>query len=149
MSRDRDATGRPRNARNRDELGRPLPRDAGGHPPGEPPALPPEEALSRGESLLRENRPFYAHEVFEAVWKSSEDEDRDVWRGLAQLAVALTHRQRHNVKGAGALFARAAATLQPWSGQTPHGIAVDVLRGWCADAAVDPETAGDPPPLRG
>ena len=40
-SRDRDDTGRPRNARARDSTGRPLPRDATGANPEDPPALPP------------------------------------------------------------------------------------------------------------
>ena len=148
MSRDRDATGRPRNARARDEHGRPLPREQAGIAATDPPALPPDEALRVAQSLLRDDRPFFAHEVLEAVWKATGAGDRELWRGLAQLAVAMTHRQRGNVKGARALFARAAATLQPWAGQTPHGVAVDTLRAWCLEAAANPQGVADPPALR-
>jgi len=44
--RDRDAAGRPRNARPRDELGRPLPREAAGESP-----LPDEQALAPDAAL--------------------------------------------------------------------------------------------------
>src|SRR6266511_3223329 len=51
--RDRDAAGRPRNARPRDELGRPLPHDATGVA-GVPDelALPPDESLAEAQRLL-------------------------------------------------------------------------------------------------
>jgi uncharacterized protein len=148
VSRDRDAAGRPRNARPRDATGRPLPRDASGPPPvDDAPALNPADALVVGESLLRDGHPFAAHEVFEAVWKATSDQERGVFRGLAQLAVAMTHRQRRNVKGARALFARAAATLDPWDAVEPYGVAVRSVRTWCAAAADDPDAAGDPPTL--
>ncbi len=49
--RDRDGAGRPRNARPRDELGRPLPHDAAGVA-GRPDdlALPPDESLAERNS---------------------------------------------------------------------------------------------------
>lgn len=148
MTRDRDASGRPRNARPRDATGRPLPRDGSGEPPVDTPALPPTQALATAQSLLDDGRAFTAHEVLEAVWKSTSGDERALWRGLAQLAVALTHRQRGNMIGASALFARAAATLHPWAGRRPHGINVDALRSWCRQAA-DGTTDAGPPPLVG
>ena len=71
-SRDRDSSGRPRNARPRDELGRPL-------PPGAPGAdripddlsLPPAESLALAQQLLDRGRAFQAHEVLEASWKQA------------------------------------------------------------------------------
>ena len=54
----------------------------------------PAEAAVLGGSLLAEGRPFHAHEVFEAAWKSAPDADRELWRGLAQIAVGLTHARR-------------------------------------------------------
>jgi hypothetical protein len=136
VTRDRDERGRPRNARPRDPLGRPLARDADAPAPVEPPPLPPEEALRSAESLLREGAAFRAHEVLEAVWKSTAV-DRELWRGLAQLAVGVTHRQRGNDRGANALFARAATTLTPYAGRRPHGVEVDALLRWLAAAPTD------------
>lgn len=151
--RDRDATGRARNARPRDELGRPLARDAASTPPGaDPPPLPPQEALAAAQELLDAGRPFEAHEVLEAVWKAPETPatDRELWRGLAQLAVGVTHQRRGNTAGASALLRRAAETLATHVGERPHGVAVDALRDWAEAAAAAPADAGatQPPPLR-
>jgi uncharacterized protein len=135
LSRDRDATGRPRNARPRDELGRPLPHDGGTAEP-DPPALPPAEALAEAQRLLDDGRPFRAHEVLEAVWKeTSQPADRELWRGLAQLAVGLTHHSRGNATGAASLLRRSAENLVPYSGSSPYGVAVDELRTWAQRAA--------------
>ena len=103
--RDRDSAGRPRNARARDELGRPLPRNATSAA-GDVPQIPddlvvtPAEATALGGGMLAEGRPFHAHEVFEAAWKSSSGPERELWRGLAQIAVGLTHARRGNARGA-------------------------------------------------
>jgi hypothetical protein len=68
-ARDRDATGRARSDRPRDELGRPLPRSATSDVPRLPDHLvvTAAEAAELGDRLLREGRPFHAHEVFEAA----------------------------------------------------------------------------------
>ncbi len=108
--RDRDAAGRARNARPRDELGRPLPRSAAGDVPRVPDDLTvsPAEAAELGGRLLASGRPFHAHEVFEAAWKSVPGPERELWRGLAQIAVGLTHAGRGNATGAAALLRRGA-----------------------------------------
>jgi hypothetical protein len=111
-TRDRDPRGRARNARPRDELGRPLPRSAA--PADDVTAIPddlrvtPAEAADLGGRLLAEGRPFHAHEVFEAAWKSTPAPGRELWRGLAQIAVGLTHARRGNARGAVALLRRGA-----------------------------------------
>jgi hypothetical protein len=104
--RDRDTAGRARNARPRDELGRPLSRSAAQDVPRIPDDLvvSPAEAAARGGRLLAEGQPFHAHEVFEAAWKSLPGPERELWRGLAQVAVGLTHARRGNAPGAVALL---------------------------------------------
>ena len=98
--------------RSRDRLGRPLPD---GHPDAVEPvpevALPPEQALDLAQSLLDEGRAFAAHEVLEARWKACPPEERDLWQGLAQLCVGVTHLQRGNVEGAVTLLRRGAGHL--------------------------------------
>ena len=108
--RDRDDAGRARNARPRDELGRPLPRSAASDVPRVPDDLvvSPAEAAELGGRLLAEGRPFHAHEVFEAAWKGVTGPERELWRGLAQIAVGLTHARRGNARGAVALLRRGA-----------------------------------------
>jgi predicted metal-dependent hydrolase len=127
--RDRDSAGRARNARPRDALGRPLPRDATGQPPvPDPPALPPARALAAAQALLDSGRPFHAHEVLEAAWKAAPTTERDLWQGLAQLAVGLTHARRGNLRGAITLLDRGASRLAQYPAPAPHGIDADGLR---------------------
>jgi hypothetical protein len=146
--RDRDLAGKPRSARPRDALGRPLGRGEGSGPTGEAPALPPAAALVRAQELLDSGQPFAAHEVLEAVWKATDGEERELWRGLAQVAVGITHALRGNDTGARALLERGAASLAPFATTTPHGIDVDGIARWARDAAADPSKASDPPRLR-
>ncbi len=124
--RDRDPAGRPRNARPRDGLGRPLPRDAAEGEPRVPDdlLLPPGQSLALAQQMLAEGRPFHAHEVLEASWKAAPATERDFWQGLAQLAVGLTHARRGNDRGAVTLLRRGAARIRPYAGTDPHGVPV-------------------------
>jgi hypothetical protein len=125
--RDRDSTGRARNARPRDAYGRPLPHGVAGEPTTpDDYSAPPAEALADAQRLLDADRPFHAHEVLEAMWKVAPSAERELWRGLAQVAVGLTHIRRGNRRGAQALLARAADRLAPFT-TGPHGIDVDGL----------------------
>ena len=110
VARDRDDQGRARSARPRDELGRPLPRGAREQlrAADEEAALPPDEALAEAQRLIDDGRPFYAHEVLEAVWHVAPEDERGLWQGLAQVAVGLTHVQRGNAVGAVTLLRRGA-----------------------------------------
>jgi uncharacterized protein len=123
--RDRDAAGRARNARPRDAAGRPLPRGATGveRVPDDL-VLTADESVTEAQRLLDTDLPFAAHEVLEAAWKAAPFAERELWRGLAQLAVGLTHAQRGNARGAVALLDRAAERLHGWSGSAPAGLAV-------------------------
>jgi hypothetical protein len=121
--RDRDSAGRAKNARPRDAYGRPLPRGAAGEPTTpDDYSAPPGEALALAQRLLDEDRPFHAHEVLEAVWKAAPGGERELWRGLAQVAVGLTHVRRGNAKGARALLTRAADRITPFAAEPPYEI---------------------------
>jgi uncharacterized protein len=122
-ARDRDSAGRARNARPRDALGRPLPRGAPGDDRiPEDLLLPPAEALSLAQDLLDAGRPFHAHEVLEASWKAAPAAERDLWQGLAQIAVGLTHARRGNARGAAALLRRGGQRVSGYIGAAPYGI---------------------------
>lgn len=140
--RDRDPSGRPRSARPRDELGRPLDYDEPGVP-GIPEdlVLTPADGLSQAQQMLDDNHAFQAHEVLEVVWKAAPEPERDLWRGLAQLAVGLTHAQRGNLVGAARLLRRGADRIRPWQAQPPHQIDVTGLMTW-ADATAERLEAG-------
>ncbi|MEW9527613.1 DUF309 domain-containing protein [Microbispora sp. NPDC049125] len=126
--RDRDEAGRPRSSRPRDELGRPLPRGAEGVPRVPDDYAPgPREALAEARRLLAAGRPFHAHEVLEARWKTGPAEERDLWQGLAQICVGLTHVQRGNLHGAAALLTRGSARLGAYGSRQPYGLDVRAL----------------------
>ena len=122
--RDRDGAGRPRQERPRDALGRPLPYGAEGVEPVSEEPLPPHESLAAAKALVEEGRPFSAHEVLEARWKAGPDGERDLWQGLAQLCVALTHAARGNGVGAHRLLDRGVDRLQQYaaSGGPTYGL---------------------------
>ena len=151
-SRDRDPAGRPRNARPRDALGRPLPHGATAAQGAVPPvpddlALSPVDSLAEAQRLLDAGRAFAAHEVLEAAWKAAPDAERDLWQGLAQAAVGVTHLQRGNVAGARTLFARAAARLAPYAGTAPYDIDAAGVAHYATQLAELSEPTA-PPPLR-
>ncbi|MCX5214595.1 DUF309 domain-containing protein [Kitasatospora sp. NBC_00240] len=143
--RDRDAAGRARNARPRDGLGRPLPYGAAGVTRQEEGVQrSPEEALAEAQRLLDAGRPFHAHEVLEDMWKAAPASERQLWRGLAQFAVGLTHAARGNSAGSGALLARAAEALAPFARTAPYGIDVTALARWAGEQATRPAYAVAP-----
>jgi hypothetical protein len=123
LPRDRDTAGRPRNARPRDALGRPLDHGAPGQPmlPDEQ-SLTPAEALALAQRLIDDGTPFQAHEVLEASWRAAPPGERELWRGLAQVAVGLTHAQRGNARGAVALLRRGSQGVSGFSGTAQRGI---------------------------
>ena len=132
MTRDRDAAGRPRQARPRDALGRPLPYGAVGvHPVSEEP-LPPIESLELARGLVVEGRPFAAHEVLEARWKAGPAEERDLWQGLAQICVGLTHAARGNGVGAARMMERAVSRLEAYGAGTgpTYGLDLPAVSAW-------------------
>lgn len=63
---------------------------------------------------MEEGRPFAAHEVLEVRWKAGPDEEGDLWQGLAQICVGLTHAARGNNVGADRLLERGAARLREY-----------------------------------
>ena len=157
MTRDRDPAGRPRNARPRDALGRPLdPADGPGSGADRIPddlVITGAEAAALADRLLRDGRPFHAHEVLEAAWKSGPAGERDLWQGLAQIAVGLTHARRGNARGAVALLTRGAERVRGYQGgagsqravgrmASPFGMNIDAFLAAADDLAARIERDG-------
>ena len=135
-ARDRDPAGRPRNARPRDEFGRPLGRGAAGEPPlPDEPALAPDAALDLAQRLIDSGRAFRAHEVLEASWKAAPPAERDLWQGLAQVAVGLTHAQRSNARGAAALLRRGGQRVAGYADGPPHAVEAAQVARFAAELA--------------
>jgi uncharacterized protein len=145
--RERDSRGRPLNARPRDGLGRPLPRGATGVervPDGI--ALPPDAALGEAQRLLDDSLPFHAHEVLEASWKAAPRAERELWQGLAQLAVGLTHALRGNDPGAVALLRRGRERIAAYAAAPPHRVDVGGLMTWADGLIARCGEGGGPAP---
>ncbi|WP_055533293.1 DUF309 domain-containing protein [Streptomyces graminilatus] len=142
--RDRDEEGRARNARPRDGLGRPLPYGEHGverQPEGV--VRRPEESVAEAQELLDAGKPFHAHEVFEDAWKSGPEAERGLWRGLAQLAVGLTHSARGNVTGGVRLLRRGAGAVEEWASSgarpRPYGMDLAGVVAWARELAAEVE----------
>ncbi|ELP69553.1 hypothetical protein STRTUCAR8_09244 [Streptomyces turgidiscabies Car8] len=145
--RDRDEEGRARNARPRDGLGRPLPYGEHGvarQPEGV--VRRPEDSVAEAQALLDAGKPFHAHEVFEDAWKSGPEEERGLWRGLAQLAVGLTHAARGNVTGGARLLRRGAGAVEEWAAagahRQPYGLDLAGVVAWARELAAEVEQEG-------
>jgi hypothetical protein len=156
LTRDRDPVGRPRNARPRDALGRPLARvEAGAEAEAGQAGIPDDlvitgpDAAALADQLLRDGRPFHAHEVLEAAWKSAGSSERDLWQGLAQIAVGLTHARRGNARGAVALLRRGAQRVRAHqerpdarAGPYPYGMDIPAFLAASDDLAARIEQHG-------
>ncbi|QQS02959.1 MAG: DUF309 domain-containing protein [Austwickia sp.] len=131
MGRDRDESGRPRQARPRDALGRPLPYGAVGEPPISEEPVPPDETVRAAQRLLSEGRPFAAHETYEVAWKHRPDRERDLWQGMAQWCAGYTHAARGNSVGAARLAERGRARLAAYAatGGPTYGLDLAELLG--------------------
>lgn len=103
------------------------------------------ETLEMAQDLLDRGRPFHAHEVLEARWKSCPRAERDLWQGLAQLAVGITHQLRGNTTGAITLIGRGAKYLRPYASDAApahvDGVDVHQVLDW-ADRTVAGLKAG-------
>ncbi|MCV7225818.1 DUF309 domain-containing protein [Mycolicibacterium komossense] len=142
VERDRDESGRPRNTRPRDALGRPLPKGSDGVPRiADDLELPAARSLAYAQSLLDRGLAFTAHEVLEAAWKNGPVIERPLWQGLAQLAVGITHVQRGNLDGAITLLRRGSERLRDATSPAPHSVDIDGLLAW-ASAMIENLAAG-------
>ncbi|WP_206508699.1 DUF309 domain-containing protein [Rhodococcus sp. BGS-1C] len=143
--RERDATGKPLNARPRDGLGRPMPRGADGvtRIPDDL-RLPPVESIARAQELLDTGMPFHAHEILEGTWKQAPEAERMLWQGLAQLAVGLTHLLRGNHVGAVSLLRQGHDRIRGYELEPPYGLDVAGLLAW-SEGLLDRLDAGETP----
>jgi predicted metal-dependent hydrolase len=84
--------------------------------------------------------------VFEDAWKNAPEDERELWRGLAQIAVGITHAARGNRSGAVSLLGRGAERVAPYDGV--YGVDVAAVQAWAAAAvrAVEAACPIDLPP---
>jgi hypothetical protein len=96
---------------------------------GRTPALPPPEAdrlFNEGVALFNGVRYWHAHEAWETLWRAANDDERDFYQGLIQLAAGLLHLQRRNSRGAQNKLREGVARLQPYR-PVHRGVMLDEL----------------------
>ena len=87
-----------------------------------------ERIFREGVALFNGARYWHAHEAWETLWRAADDEDRDFYQGLIQIAAGLLHLQRRNSRGARNKLSEGVAKLRPY--QPAHrGIFVNELIG--------------------
>jgi predicted metal-dependent hydrolase len=93
--------------------------------------------LIAAHRLLGAGRPFHAHEILEDAWKSGPEAERELWRGLAQLAVGITHAARGNGVGGARLIERGARNIAPYQSARPHRLDIAAVIKWCEQAVAE------------
>jgi hypothetical protein len=70
-----------------------------------------EHEYLRGIELFNQGKFFDAHEVLEDVWRAAAPEEKKIWQGLIQVAVALHHYSTGNRVGMRSVLVRAMKNL--------------------------------------
>ena len=79
--------------------------------------------------------------MYEARWKAGPASERELWQGLAQLCVGITHAERSNRIGALRLIGRARRRLEIYSetGGPVYGLDLGHIIGWIRDREREPD----------
>ncbi len=144
--RHRNEWGRPEQGRRRDHTGRPLPHGAP-EPPGgyaqEHEVDTVQEALDLAVDCWNRGHYFEAHELLEHVWHHAPEDERDIWKGVIQVAVTHVMGQRERPEGV-VLTVRKARMKFHDVPEDFHGIDVPALVAQL-DEAVRRVEDGEPP----
>ncbi|OGW86688.1 MAG: hypothetical protein A3C35_03810 [Omnitrophica bacterium RIFCSPHIGHO2_02_FULL_46_11] len=85
--------------------------------------MPVDERFKKGIALFNEEEFFECHEVIEDLWLATQDEHKDLYKGVIQAAVALHHLKNGNVSGARKLFKTSSRYLGKY---TPEALGLNV-----------------------
>ncbi|HEX7197082.1 MAG TPA: DUF309 domain-containing protein [Candidatus Limnocylindria bacterium] len=100
-------------------------------PAGRTPPLDPAEhdrLFRQAVALFNGVRYWHAHEAWETLWRAADDDERDFYQGLIQVAAGLLHLQRRNMRGASNKLRSGLDKLAPYK-PAYHGIFVSELMG--------------------
>jgi predicted metal-dependent hydrolase len=85
-----------------------------------------EHEYLHGIALFNQGKFFDAHEVLEDVWRAAPHEEKKIWQGLIQVAVALHHYSTGNLVGMRSVLVRAMKNLSRHP-RNFHGVEVSRL----------------------
>jgi predicted metal-dependent hydrolase len=86
-----------------------------------------DEGLAAGARLFNAGKYFEAHEVWEDIWRPHRTPERDFFRGLINLAVAMNKMREESPNGVVRLLERADGMLASFAPKH-RGLDVDALR---------------------
>ena len=84
--------------------------------------------FGQGVASFNGVRYWHAHEDWETLWRAADEEDRDFYQGLIQVAAGLLHLQRRNLRGARNKLTEGLAKLRRYE-PAHNGIFVNELIG--------------------
>ncbi|MBI1977388.1 MAG: DUF309 domain-containing protein [Candidatus Omnitrophica bacterium] len=87
--------------------------------------MPVDERFERGIGLFNEEAFYECHEVLEDLWLKTQDEYKNLYKGLIQAAVALHHLKRKNLSGARKLYQTSSCYLSQY---LPHALGLNVAK---------------------
>lgn len=82
-----------------------------------------DKRLLKGIELFNEEEFFECHEVIEGLWLATQDEYKDLYKGVIQAAVALHHLERGNISGARKLYGTSEKYLRKY---VPQALGLNV-----------------------
>ncbi|MBI4395125.1 MAG: DUF309 domain-containing protein [Candidatus Omnitrophica bacterium] len=82
-----------------------------------------DERFKKGIELFNEEAFFECHEVIEGLWLETQDECKNLYKGVIQAAVALHHLRQGNLSGAKELFKTSSGYLGPYA---PEALGLNV-----------------------
>ena len=85
-----------------------------------------DERFIRGIELFNKEEFFECHEIIEDLWLATQDEYKELYKGVIQAAVALYHLDRGNLKGARKLYGTSSKYLRKYP-QVALGLNVEKL----------------------
>ncbi len=74
-----------------------------------------DQRFIKGIKLFNEEEFFECHEVIEDLWLATQDEYKDLYKGVIQAAVALYHLRRGNLSGARKLYGTSGKYLRKYA----------------------------------
>lgn len=73
-----------------------------------------DERFIRGIELFNNEEFFECHEVIEDLWLATQDQYKNLYKGVIQAAVALYHLKRGNTRGARKLYGTSSKYLRKY-----------------------------------
>ncbi len=88
--------------------------------------------LERAVEQFNSGAYYACHETLEKLWLEDKTRERDVYKGILQIAVALFHMRQGNISGTKRLLRSGASLIRPfgpkWSGLDLERLGSDSLK---------------------